>query len=643
MDGIVTGMKAVQLNQGNGDTKELTASATGTQGIRSNMLQKKAEGYDYTDHTIGWCITVNENKMPMKSDAGILLEDTLAEGLTYVKDSLEVTKEITNADGNVETKADVDQIAGFKENNRFNISNSVILKRAGYDELSVSANQEINNKILAKSGKYEKDQGTITYTVNLNPHGITLDNTIVRDELPEGLQIDKDTIRLYQATVDKTGVFTKDKSVDLTGLLTVNVLERWFEIKLPTGTTSYVLEYVTDVTDITQTSFSNKISLNGTVNEDAGQGGADVGLGSGGGGGGGTASSKVNLTLRKVDAMRPEVKLQGGVFRISDEDGSMNQITTDVDGKAIFRYLKRGKTYTIEEITPPTGYQKMEETITISIDDKTPKQYEYLVTNQPVTGDLSFVVKNDVERVLGDVEFTLTDQTLGSKWSTTVGSGMDGKVTFANLPYGTYILKQTKAPEYHTLDTAEYLVVVDEKGNVTITDPSDTENPGKELTEIVNEVEKTSIIVTAIEKDSQEAMEGVEFSIYDPEEKLIETKTTDKKGMVMFENLEVGGSYVIRESVPEGYAADTQTQKVTLTKDSLELTWTNYHAAHVTTKPEPADNDGNTNSAGESQTLRTGDSTPWMRFLTIAFLSGGVIVITVLYRISMKKRKESDR
>lgn len=32
-----------------------------------------------------------------------------------------------------------------------------------------------------------------------------------------------------------------------------------------------------------------------------------------------------------------------------------------------------------------------------------------------------------------------------------------------------------------------------------------------------------------------------------------------------------------------------------------------------------------------------------MRFLAIVFLSGGVIVIMALYRISMKRREESDR
>lgn len=617
-DYINTVNATMQLNQGNGDTKELTASATGTQSIRSNVLQKKAEGYDYTDHTIGWCITVNENKMPMKSDAGILLEDTLAKGLAYVDGSLEVTKEITGADGTARTeaydrigltysantegkqvltfqfpedaelteklyirfrtKADVDQIAGFKENNSFNISNAVILKRNGYFELSASANQKMDNKILAKSGKYEKDQGTITYTVNLNPHGITLDNTIVRDELPEGLQIDKDTIRLYQAAIDKNGVFTKDKAVNLTGLLAVNMLERWFEIKLPTGTTPYVLEYVTDVTDITQTSFSNKISLNGTVSGGAGQGGTDVGLGSGGGGGGGTASPKVNLTLKKVDAMRPEVKLQGAVFRISDEDGPINEITTDAEGKAIFRYLKRGKTYIIEEITPPTGYRKMEGTITIPIDDETPKQYEYLVTNQPVTGSISFEVKNQLNKApIAGVAMGLWRKPQGAVWAEvkdtepyrTVQSDADGVVCFDGLPAGDYWVYMLESPDEYELEghLLEVSITFDQVGEAVI--------------------------------------------------KIIDSETGEeiKDGIV--------------DIIPEGSNKPEPDPEETISRPGL--------------KPEAANNDGNINYARESQSLLTGDNTPWVKFLAITLLSGVVIIITVLYCISMKKRKESDR
>ena len=86
------------LNNGTPGSK-LTASAAGTQAITSNVLQKKAEGYDYSDNTIGWCITVNKNKMPMKSAADVLVTDILENGLSYVDGSMRVTKEDNN--GNI--------------------------------------------------------------------------------------------------------------------------------------------------------------------------------------------------------------------------------------------------------------------------------------------------------------------------------------------------------------------------------------------------------------------------------------------------------------------------------------------------------------------------------------------------------------
>lgn len=613
-----------KLKQSSGDPAELTASAAGTQDIQSNVLQKKAEGYHYDDHTIGWCITVNENKMPMKSSDGILLEDTLAEGLTYVLDSLEVTKEVTDSGGSVKTesdsritlqvstegerqkltflcgkdtelkdklyirfrtKADVDTMAAFKNQTEFNISNTALLKRDGYGELEESASQEMANQILAKSGKYNKEQGTIFYTVNLNPHGITLEDTTVRDDLPEGLQLDQDTIKLYQAAVDKEGVFTKGNPVDLTGSLTVNVLERWFEIKLEKANVPYILEYTTDVTDITKTSFNNKISLKGTVSGGAEQGGTDVGLGSGGGGGGGTSSPKVNLTLQKTDALRPGVQLEGAVFQISDESGPLNQVTTDADGKAVFRYLKRGKKYTLREITPPVGYQRMENAIEISIDndkDVTPKEYMYpAIVNNPVTGTLSFDVRSNDGDFLAGAEFMLADQTEGSDWTAAAVSSADGKVIFKDIPYGTYKMTETKTPEDYVPNGTEYRVVTDENGRVTLTNPSDTGNPDRPLTEIVNVVKGVPLTIKKIDRDTKEALANVEFAVSAEKTAWEETKSTDENGIVKFENLGVGREYLIRENVPEGYGTDAETRKVILTEDGLVLIWENYRAADV--------------------------------------------------------------
>lgn len=591
--------------------KNRTARAAGTQNIRSNVLKKEAEGYRYNDHTIGWCLTVNENKMPMKSEDSILLEDTLLPGLTYVDGSMEVLKENGDKEDRVtlktegqkltfqfdkdeeltdtliirfRTKVDVEAIEDFKASKSVGISNEAVLKRAdGYEDLSVEAEQQIANQLLDKKGTYHKEEGTITYRVNLNPHRIALKDTIVRDELPAGLQLDKDTIQLYRAAVDKDGNFIQDTKVDLTNRLQVNVLERWFEIRLPEENSAYVLEYSTDVTGRSQTSFTNQISLKGTVSGDAGQGGANTGLGVGGGGGGGSSSPKVNLTLTKGDAVRPGVTLQGAVFRISDEDGPVNEVTTDADGKAVFRYLKRGKTYTIEEMTPPTGYQGMEKPIKvfISLDkEETPKEYAYpeVITNQPVTGDLSFVKKNDFGRTLAGAEFTLTDRTPGSNWNQNAVSGADGKVTFTDIPYGTYTLREVKAPEQHTLSDKTYQVTVDQDGKAVL---ADTSAPSEVLTEIINESEKASIMIKKIDRESRKALAGVAFSLYNSERTWITTKSTGADGTVTFADLEVGGKYRIQEHVPAGYAAEKEIQEVTLTKDGLQLTWENYRAAEV--------------------------------------------------------------
>lgn len=616
----------------------LPASATATQSIHSNVLQKKAEGYDYSDHTIGWCITVNENQMPMQSENGVLLEDTLPAGLTYVDGSLTVKKtgaggqeEAVDADsftwrtveidgvqkltfdhmgGNsfndklllrFRTKVDVDAIGGFKDAKDLSISNSVVLKRSGYEDLSETAEQKIDNNILDKQGRYNKEQGTIAYTVDLNPHGITLDNITVRDDLPKGLQLDKDTIRLYKAKVGATGGFTKGDQVTLTDILTANVLEGWFEIKLPTGNTAYILEYAADVTDITQTTFHNKISMNGTVSTTPPSGGSDVGVGSGGGGGGGTASPKVNLTLQLKEDLRPGVGLEGAVFRIYDGEEPLNEVTTDKDGKAVFRYLKRGKTYRIEEVTPPKGHTPIDQPIRISIsDDKnvTPKEYEYpAILNTPVTGSLSFTKKSDTGRLLEGAAFTLTDKTPGSTFTKTAASNADGGVSFADIPYGTYDLRETKTPAYHEPDDTVYQVVVDETGKATLIDPAYPDMP---LTEIgaTPTGERWVLTVNKIDSSTRTPLSGASIGLYADENcaTLIKQAVSGDDGTVTFEGLLKGQTYWLKEdTAPSGYHPDGT---IHLAEETTPFVTIENTKRSVGPDPDPGSGSGNATDPG---------------------------------------------
>lgn len=79
--------------------------------------------------------------------------------------------------------------------------------------------------------------------------------------------------------------------------------------------------------------------------------------------------NKTKVTIVKVDEEDPTKILQGAVFKLLDKDGNdilrNNQpytVTTGTDGKATFEELEPGKTYIIQEIEAPKGYEKTNKT-----------------------------------------------------------------------------------------------------------------------------------------------------------------------------------------------------------------------------------------------------------------------------------------
>lgn len=68
-----------------GQVSNQTSSAIAD--VSSQILKKETPIYDYADGQIQWTITVNESGMPL---GNLVLTDTLADGLTYVENSLQV-------------------------------------------------------------------------------------------------------------------------------------------------------------------------------------------------------------------------------------------------------------------------------------------------------------------------------------------------------------------------------------------------------------------------------------------------------------------------------------------------------------------------------------------------------------------------
>jgi LPXTG-motif cell wall-anchored protein len=86
-----------------------------------------------------------------------------------------------------------------------------------------------------------------------------------------------------------------------------------------------------------------------------------------GGEGGGDLVNKIKIV--KVDSEDNSIVLPGAVFKIKRvSDGAEFELTTDEKGEAVSDKLVAGE-YTIEEVTPPAGYIKNDEIVTVSVKD----------------------------------------------------------------------------------------------------------------------------------------------------------------------------------------------------------------------------------------------------------------------------------
>ncbi|WP_187393445.1 SpaA isopeptide-forming pilin-related protein [Bacillus sp. E214] len=250
-----------------------------------------------------------------------------------------------------------------------------------------------------------------------------------------------------------------------------------------------------------------------------------------------------SVVVNKVDNSNDPKPLAGAEFTLTDANGNKTVEVTGEDGKAIFTNLKYGATYKVQETKAPTGYvidnsDNATKEFTISSDEA----LTFTFVNREIVGSVTVtkVDKNDTTKKLSGAKFTLTD----AKGNETVEvTGEDGKATFGNLVYGKYTIKETEAPEGYVISNQESKEInISEDGQLV------------EL-EYENRAIKGSLQVLKVDSvDNTTPLEGAEFTVYDEDGNEVDTKATNKDGLVIFDNLAYGVKYKVKETkAPDGY------------------------------------------------------------------------------------------
>ncbi|MDA2458707.1 SpaA isopeptide-forming pilin-related protein [Bacillus cereus] len=249
--------------------------------------------------------------------------------------------------------------------------------------------------------------------------------------------------------------------------------------------------------------------------------------------------------------------LPGAKFDVIDKDGKVVEtIVTDDKGEALSKQLPVGS-YTLNEVEAPKGYELSSSSVSVNVEANKVVTVDVVNKKIPekVTGQFE-IVKVDAEdktKVLSDAEFEVYKD---GKKVDTLRTDKTGKVVSQKLEPGTYTLKETKAPQGYKLLKEEIEVVVEADKVVEV--------------QVENAKELGSLQVIKKDAESGKVLAGAEFKLKNEAGQVVgEAKTTNKDGVVKFENL-VPGKYTLEETkAPEGYKALEVTVEVNVVANEV--------------------------------------------------------------------------
>lgn len=191
-----------------------------------------------------------------------------------------------------------------------------------------------------------------------------------------------------------------------------------------------------------------------------------------------------------------------------------------------------------------------------------PVKANYNVDAKDVTGKISIkkygeVYNNSdyINEVLKDVYFTLTDEY--GVYLQEKKTDSSGYIVFDNLKPGTYYIKETEKIEGYVKNEKEYKIVLELSSSNRVIDS---------YLEVHNTLEKGSLIIQKLDKDTKDPIKDATFQIYNGDSIIYEGKTNEE-GIIKLSNIPLGTYKIIELEPATGYKVTEAAYEVTLDKN----------------------------------------------------------------------------
>ena len=170
------------------------------------------------------------------------------------------------------------------------------------------------------------------------------------------------------------------------------------------------------------------------------------------------------VQVTKTDLTNGE-ELEGAELVVTDEDGNVIDEWTSTKEPHHISGLEEGKTYTLTEKTAPYGYETTESIIFTVTEDKETQAIE--MKDMPILKTIR-IIKADSstkEVIKDDFKFGIYEDAECTKLIKEVKSNKeDGTVTFEDLRFGTYYIKESKQPNGYQLSDKVLKLEINDKG-----------------------------------------------------------------------------------------------------------------------------------------------------------------------------------
>lgn len=255
--------------------------------------------------------------------------------------------------------------------------------------------------------------------------------------------------------------------------------------------------------------------------------------------------TKIRLTVRKKDAdtnsnvPQGDATLEGAQYRITytnNDEKIENIVTTNKSGQAVLRNIPIGVLVTVEEIGVPLGY-KLDSKVHTYITTTDTKELEYDLipedfTEEVMKGQIALHKQYETLDEPADeqgAEFDVYLKSAGSFDAAKeterdhITTGADGMATTKDLPYGTYVVHQTKGGNGRQL-VADFDVVISEDGKVYSYD-------------LVNVQKNAQLKIVKTSEDG--VIEGIKFRVTRLEDNYSAEYVTNAAGEILTETLPI--------------------------------------------------------------------------------------------------------